>query len=272
MRNQFDLSDRTIIITGGGGLLGREYAQSLSQAGATVVLSDIRGELAAEAIDQVRASGGKGLAIPTDITKPDSVAALVAQTVAEFGGIHGLLNNAALDPKFDAQHAGEHPYTFENYPLALWNASLAVNLTGMFLCSQAVAPVMLAQGAGVIINISSIYGLVGPDQRLYEHDDPRQPIDKKPVDYSVTKSAVVGFTRYLAAYYAGRGVRVNTLTLGGVYNQHADEFVRRYAQRAPLGRMADRAEYGGAVNFLFSDAASYMTGSNLIVDGGWTAW
>ena len=142
----------------------------------------------------------------------------------------------------------------------------------MFLCTQAVAPTMLAQGRGVVVNICSTYGLVGPDQRLYEHDDPAAAPAFKPVSYSVTKSAAIGLTRYLAAYWGGKGIRVNSLTPGGVFNGHSDEFVRRYAARTPLGRMAARHEYTGALLFLLSDASSYMTGSNLVVDGGWTAW
>jgi len=253
--------------------LGREYAHGLAQAGAHVVVADLDHQRAQQVATSVIAQAGvHALGIHVDVADKASVQRMVQQTLDAFGRIDGLVNNAALDPKFDSRHAHQHTNTFEDYPLELWNQGLAVNLTGMFLCAQAVAPTMLAQGHGVIVNVSSIYGLVGPDQRLYERDDPQAPRTFKPVIYSVTKSAVLGLTRYLATYWAGRGIRVNTLTLGGVFNDHDAEFVRRYSWRTPLGRMADKAEYCGVLLFLLSDASSYMTGANLVVDGGWTAW
>jgi 2-deoxy-D-gluconate 3-dehydrogenase len=216
-------------------------------------------------------SGIEAKGIETDVSSKPSVQSLVEQTLAEFGRVDILVNNAALDPKFDPEHAGSHINAFEDYPLDLWNESLSVNLTGMFLCAQAVARPMLLQKSGVIVNISSIYGMVGPDQRLYENSRAR-PRNYKPVTYSVTKNAVFGLTRYLATYWAGKNIRVNSLTLGGVFNNHDNEFIRRYSYRTPLGRMANKSEYCGAVLFLVSDASSYMTGANLVVDGGWTAW
>ena len=270
---QFDMTGWVVITTGGAGLLGREYAHALAQAGAQVVVADVNSPQAkATAEDVSRCSGMPVLAVSVDVADKESVQAMVDQVLTRFGHIDGLVNNAALDPKFDVHHAQEHTNAFEDYPLELWNRGLAVNLTGMFLCAQAVAPTMLRQGKGVIVNVSSTYGLVGPDQRLYEHDDPSAPRTYKPVIYSVTKSAVLGLTRYLATYWAGKGIRVNTLTLGGVFNDHPDEFVRRYSWRTPLGRMAEKSEYCGALLFLLSDASSYMTGANLVVDGGWTAW
>jgi NAD(P)-dependent dehydrogenase (short-subunit alcohol dehydrogenase family) len=288
---RFDVSGRTIIVTGGAGLLGREYGRALFDAGANVVLADIDGGRVASLAtdlgathradaDAAGANGamdpaskkGKAIGVAVDVTDEASVAQLVRGTLTAFGRIDGLVNNAALDPKFDRGKSDQLAVTFENYPLELWNRALAVNLTGLFLCARAVAPSMLEQGRGVIVNVSSTYGMVGPDQRLYESDRPEAPREFKPVAYSVTKSGVIGFTRYLAAYWAGTGIRVNTLTPGGVLNGHPPEFVRRYSARTPLGRMADRGEYCGALLFLLSDASSYMTGSNLVVDGGWTAW
>jgi len=269
----FDLSDRVIIITGGAGLLGREYSMALAQARGHVVVADLAGNEAQALAEQVtKQTGIQALGVETDVSDPSSVKAMVEQTLQELGRIDVLVNNAGIDPKFDPEHAGQHTNAFEDYPLELWNQSLAVNLTGMFLCAQAVAPPMLKQGKGVIVNISSIYGLVGPDQRLYLGLDEAQPLNYKPVAYSVTKSAVLGLTRYLAAYWAGKNIRVNTLTLGGVFNDHSDEFVRRYGERTPLGRMAHRSECCSALLFLVSDASAYMTGANLVVDGGWTAW
>jgi 2-deoxy-D-gluconate 3-dehydrogenase len=182
-----------------------------------------------------------------------------------------LVNSAALDPKFDPDQLSQQgANAFEDYPLEAWRQALDVNLTGMFLVTQAVVTPMLKIGKGVIINLCSMYGLAGPDQRLYEREG--QPRQFKPVTYSTTKAGVLGFTRYLAAYYGDKGIRVNALTPGGVFNAHDDEFTQRYAARAILGRMAQPDEMNGALLFLASDASSYMTGANLVVDGGWTAW
>ena len=269
----FDLKGRVIILTGGAGMLGREYALALANAGVHVVIADVDGTKAGQlAIDVNERYCATALAVETDVSRKGSVRAMVKRSLDAFGRVDGLVNNAALDPKFDATQAGQHVNSFEEYPLHLWNQSLAVNLTGMFLCAQAVAPSMLERRRGSIVNISSTYGLVGPDQRLYENDDPTAPQSFKPVDYSVTKSAVLGLTRYLATYWASKGIRVNTLSPGGVFNEHEEGFVRRYAARNPLGRMAHKSEYCGALLFLLSDASSYMTGSNLVIDGGWTAW
>jgi 2-deoxy-D-gluconate 3-dehydrogenase len=176
-----------------------------------------------------------------------------------------------MDPKFDRQHQGEQSANaFENYPLEAWNQALSVNLTGMFLCCQAASRPMLDQNHGVFINICSTYSLVGPDQRIYQREG--QPAQFKPVFYSVTKSGVLGLTRYLATYYAGKNIRANALTPGGVYNNHDETFAQAYAARTVIGRMAHRNEMNGALLFLASDASAYMTGSNLVVDGGWTAW
>jgi 2-deoxy-D-gluconate 3-dehydrogenase len=273
VKGRHDIAGRAIIVTGGAGLLGAEYARALVEAGAHVVLADIDGSRAETVAADVRGDdSGTVVGVAVDVADEASVAQLVRTTLATFGRIDGLVNNAALDPKFDRGRSSRQAVAFENYPLELWNRALAVNLTGMFLCAREVAPAMLAQGRGVIVNVSSTYGLVGPDQRLYESDSPDAPREFKPVAYSVTKSGVIGFTRYLAAYWAGTGIRVNTLTPGGVRSEQTADFVRRYSARTPLGRMAERDEYSGALQFLLSDASSYMTGSNLVVDGGWTAW
>jgi NAD(P)-dependent dehydrogenase (short-subunit alcohol dehydrogenase family) len=271
--NPFDLTEKVIIITGGAGLLGREYALAITRMGGKAVLADLNPETTQKAAQDVsEKSGGCAVGVATDVTSKESVTNLIQETLKQFGRIDGLVNNAALDPKFDSSQGQQHTNSFEDYPLELWNQSLAVNVTGMFLCAQAAAPVMLAQKQGVIVNVSSMYGLVGPDQRLYERDDPNAPRSFKPVQYTVTKSAVLGLTSYLAAYYAGKGIRVNTLTPGGVYNGHDEEFLRRYNAKSILGRMAEKDEMCGPLLFLLSDASSYMTGANLIVDGGWTAW
>ncbi len=268
---RFDLADRVAIITGGAGLLGTGYCHTLAAAGAHVVAADIDGESARRlAEDVTRSSGRRALGLRLDVADPASVRQAVQTVLSTFGKIDILVNNAALDPKFDAAHAGEHSSRFEDFSFEDWQQALAVNVTGMFLCAQAVARPMREAGKGVIVNVSSTYGLVGPDQRLYQREG--QPPQFKPVTYSVSKAAVIGLTRYLATYFAGTGIRVNTLTPGGVFAGHDDEFVRRYSARTVLGRMAERDEMSAALLFLVSDASSYMTGANLVVDGGWTAW
>ena len=283
----FRLDGRIAAVTGGAGLLGTEFCRTLAQAGASVVIADLDCERASQLAREMNGAGQQALAIPTDVSRLESVQAMVDACLKAFGRLDILVNSAALDPKFDTQNKGQGtgeqgkgasapqsavPYSlsFENYPLELWDQALAVNLTGMFLCCQAAARPMLAQGGGVIINLSSIYGLAGPDQRLYQREG--QLPQFKPVYYSVTKAGVIGLTRYLATYYAGKNIRVNTLSPGGVFNGHDDEFVQAYSSRAVLGRMAYKDDMNGALLFLASDASKYMTGANLVVDGGWTAW
>ncbi len=271
--DRFRLDGRVAVVTGGAGLLGAEFCRTLAEAGASVVVADIHREAAEKVAAQLRADGASAFAFPLDVTRLQSTRELVAETLARFGRLDILVNSAALDPKFDPQALakGILPGRFEDFPLEMWNQALAVNLTGVFLVTQACVQPMLQQGKGSIINICSTYGLNGPDQRLYVNEKGER-IGYKPVYYTVTKAGVLGFTRYLAAYYAGTQIRVNALTPGGVYNQHDEHFVRNYSARTILGRMAQRDEMNGALLFLASDASSYMTGANLIVDGGWTAW
>ncbi len=269
--DKFSMKGRTVLVTGGAGLLGRQFALALAQAGADVMLADLAFDAAAEQAEVIRAEGLSANALAVDVIDPDSTREMVQQTLARFGRLDVLINSAALDPKFDPQHQCEQiANAFETYSLEAWRKALDVNLTGMFLASQAAVQPMLAQGQGVIINICSTYGLNGPDQRIYMRPDGTRSY--KPVYYSVTKAGVLGFTRYLAAYYAGKNIRVNALTPGGVYNQHDEVFVKAYSAKTILGRMANLDEMSAAMLFLASDASSYMTGSNLIVDGGWTAW
>ncbi len=269
--DKFNLKGNTVLVTGGGGLLGRQFALALAQAGADVMLADLAYEAAVDQAEVIRTEGLSAEALAVDVIDPDSTRAMVEQTLARFGRLDVLINSAALDPKFDPQHQSEQAANaFETYSLEAWRKALDVNLTGMFLASQAAVQPMLAQGKGVIINICSTYGINGPDQRIYIRPDGTRSY--KPVYYSVTKAGVLGFTRYLAAYYAGKNIRVNALTPGGVYNEHDEVFVKAYSAKTILGRMANIDEMSAAMLFLASDASSYMTGSNLIVDGGWTAW
>ncbi len=274
IQEKFDLTGRVAVVTGGVGLLGSEFCRTLAEAGAAVVVADLNGEKAASVAADLKNFGYQATSIAVDITQPDSVNQLVEKTVEIFGRLDVLVNSAALDPKFDAEAVsrGIAPGKFEEYPLEQWNAAMNVNLTGMFLVTQACVKQMLAQGKkGSIINICSTYGLNGPDQRIYQKADGSQPA-YKPVFYSVTKAGVTGFTKYLAAYYMETEIRVNMLTPGGVYNNHDETFAKNYAAKTILGRMANKDEMNGALLFLASDASSYMTGNNVIVDGGWTAW
>ena len=268
---QYDLSKQVAIVTGGAGLLGKGYCHTLAAVGAHVVVVDIDGPAAQQLAEEItRVNGVEALGLRTDVSDPESVREMIAVTLDRFNRMDILVNNAALDPKFDREHEGEHTNNFEDFPYEGWQEALGVNVTGMFLCAQAASKPMLNAGHGVIVNVSSTYGLVGPDQRLYQRQG--QPTKFKPVTYSVCKAAVLGLTRYLATYFAGKGIRVNTLTPGGVYAGHDEEFVRRYSAKTTLGRMARPEEMSQALLFLVSDASSYMSGANLVVDGGWTAW
>ena len=274
---KFDLTGRVAIVTGGPGLLGKEFCRTLAEAGAVVVIADLNAEGVHALTTTLIKSGYHAMGVATDITLPESVQALVDETLAVYGRLDILVNSAGLDPKFDPQALAEMAKkgavsgAFEDYPLDAWKAALDVNLTGMFLCCQAAVKPMLAQGKkGSIINICSTYGLAGPDQRIYQRDGKQSSY--KPVYYSVTKAGVLGLTRFLSAYYAGTQMRINALTPGGVYNNHDEVFLQAYSSRTILGRMAEKDEMNGALLFLASDASSYMTGSNLVVDGGWTAW
>jgi NAD(P)-dependent dehydrogenase (short-subunit alcohol dehydrogenase family) len=271
--DKFSLKDKVAIVTGGGGQLGTEFCRTLAEAGAFVVVADLLIDHANRTSKQLTDSGYTNFPFQLDITHIESTRELVAETIKKAGRLDILVNCAALDPKFDPDAAskGIAPGAFEDYPLEQWNAAMNVNLTGMFLMTQACVKPMIAQGKkGSIINICSTYGLNGPDQRLYIKDGKR--VAYKPVYYTTTKAGVMGFTKYLAAYYAETEIRVNALTPGGVFNNHEDYFVKNYSAKTILGRMAKKDEMNGALLFLASDASSYMTGNNVIVDGGWTAW
>lgn len=269
--DKFKLDGKTAIVTGGAGLLGKEFCRTLAEAGANVIVADMNADAAKEVSTNLNDNGYSASAVQVDVTSKESTTDMVDEAQKRFGGVHILVCSAAMDPKFDADHVSEHNNnSFEGYPLEAWNQALDVNLTGMFLSCQAAVKPMLAQGSGSIITICSTYGLVGPDQRIYQK--PGKPEQFKPVFYTVTKAGVLGLTKYLSTYYAGKPIRVNALTPGGVYNNHDEVFLNNYSSKTVIGRMAKRDEMNGALLFLASDASSYMTGSNLVVDGGWTAW
>ncbi|MBL7074372.1 SDR family oxidoreductase [candidate division KSB1 bacterium] len=269
----FDLHNRTAIVSGGAGLLGREFCKALASAGANIVLAD-NDEISMDSAEKEIRGMYKNSPITKhiiDVTNEKSISECVMFTEREFGNIDILVNSAAIDPKFDEDSDTSSYSSFAEFPIDLWNKSTEVNLTGTFLLTQAVCRNMERRGKGSVINLGSNYGLVGPDQGIYKRKD-EKPQSYKPVVYSVCKAGIIGFTKYLAAYYAGTEIRVNVLTPSGVYNKQDDFFVKNYASRTILRRMSNKNEFWGGVIFLASDASSYMTGGNLIIDGGWTAW
>ncbi len=271
--DKFSLKEKAAVVTGGAGLLGAEFCRTLAEAGACVAIVDLNASAAKKIAKELRDEGLQALAVPADITQIESVKGLVNTVLSTYGRLDILVNSAALDPKFDPEAVarGITPGKFEDYPLDQWNEALKVNLTGTFLVTQAcVVPMLERDRKGSIINICSTYGLNGPDQRIYRKEGQGQTF--KPVYYTVTKAGILGFTKYLAAYYMGTQIRVNALTPGGVFNNHDETFTANYSSRTILGRMAQKDEMNGALLFLASDASSYMTGGNLVVDGGWTAW
>ncbi len=269
----FDLSERVFVITGGGGLLGAKHTEAIAGARGVPVVVDIKRDAAeGVAADVGSRFGIDALALQCDITKPDAVESVLASVLERFGRVDGLINNAANNPKVE-DAASQAFSRLERFPLQQWHDDLAVGLTGAFLCSQIIGRELARRGRGVIVNISSEYGLIAPDQRLYHQPgvpDDQQPV--KPITYTVVKSGLVGMTKYLATYWADRGVRVNAITVGGVENGQPEEFVQRASRLVPLGRMARPDEYMGSIVFLCSDASSFMTGANLVVDGGKSTW
>ncbi len=265
----FSVRDRLVVLTGGLGQLGRHSASALAARGARVALID-------------RATpGGGGLPTPVegcanvrwwpaDVTCRASLERALDQVRAVWGEPNALVKNAALDSPPSAPAAENGP--FETYPEQSWDEVMAVNAKGAFLCAQVFGGAIARNGGGSIVNVCSIYGLVSPDQRLYQYRRDQGEVFFKPVAYAASKSALLNLTRYLATYWASAGVRVNTLTLGGVRRDQDERFLAAYAARVPLARMARADEYCGAIVFQLSDASSYMTGANLVVDGGWTAW
>jgi NAD(P)-dependent dehydrogenase (short-subunit alcohol dehydrogenase family) len=273
MKDLFDLTGRVAVITGGGGLLGSKHGEAIASAGGIPVLVDILPAPAeARAADLRHTYGVDARAEQADITQPAQVRALLSRVLERFGCVDILINNAANNPKVE-QSQGAQWSRLEHFDPAQWEADLAVGLTGAFLCAQVFGAEMARRGRGVILNVASDLAVIAPDQRLYR--DPATPAGEqpvKPVTYSVVKTGLIGLTRYLATYWCERGVRANAISPGGVFNGQPDDFVRRLSALIPLGRMADADEYKGAVLFLCSDASAYMTGQNLVIDGGRSAW
>ncbi len=267
----FEIRDRVVVVTGGMGQLGKEFTLALLDCGAQVAVLDLISD-AARTLERFgeHAQNENLFFVPADVTQRESVQNALEHITTRWGTPHALVNNAALDSPPNAPASENGP--FETYPDASWDRVMDVNVKGVFHCCQVFGGAMAHAGRGSIINISSVYGLVSPDQRLYDYRRREGAPFFKPVAYSVSKSALLNLTRYLATYWAPRNVRVNTLTFAGVFNSQDEEFLKNYNSKVPLGRMARADEYNGAVIFLISDASSYMTGSNLVLDGGFTAW
>jgi len=267
----FDVSNKVVIVTGGLGQLGRQFSLALLDRGAKVAVFDARVDdvLTSERFGERRTDPNLQF-FSVDVTQRKSIETALKSVVAQWGNPNALVNNAALDSPPNASAAENGP--FETYPEESWDKVLDVNVKGVVQACQVIGGQMAKADGGSIINIASIYGVVSPDQRIYEYRSQSGEAFFKPAAYSVSKSALLNLTRYLATYWAPKHVRVNTLTFGGVANNQDEEFLKGYCSRVPLGRMAREDEYNGAIIFLISDASSYMTGSNLVIDGGWTAW
>jgi len=264
----FRLDGKVAVVTGGTGILGRGYCRAMAESGATVVVADID-QAACDALagEIANATGARAIGLAVDLASEYSIVNWAKAILDHCGVVDILMNNAAA--KADGFFA-----PLEQYRLQTWNDVMAVNVNALFLAVRELGPGMAERGCGSIINVSSIYGIVGPDQRIYEgswYEDLGGSINT-PMIYAATKGAVVSMTRYLATYWGAKGVRVNCVTPGGVASGQNEEFDRRYSARVPMGRMARANEMIGAVLYLASDASSYVNGQNLIVDGGWTAW
>jgi NAD(P)-dependent dehydrogenase (short-subunit alcohol dehydrogenase family) len=253
MTDLFSLEGRVAVVTGGAGQLGSEIVRGLEERGARVAVFDIAAER-----------------FRVDVTDREAIASATEEVVQDWGVPHVLVNAAALDSPPDAP--AEEVGPFESYPEDSFDQVMDVNVKGTFLASQVIGARMAGEGRGSIVNVSSVYGMLSPVQQLYEFRRQGGEEFFKPVAYSVSKSALYNLTRYLATYWAKSGVRVNTLTLAGVWNDQPQEFLDAYTARMPMGRLADVREVVGPIVFLASDASSYVTGANLVADGGWSAW
>lgn len=270
--DKFDLKDRVIVVTGGLGQLGHAFAIGLVDRGARVAVFDLSN-------DPSRIQGRYGeraddpnlYFVAADVTNRQSLEIGLDQTVRHWGAVpQGLVNNAGIDTTPDAPPEVSGP--FEHFPEEVFDRVMTVNTKGVVLCCQVIGGAMAEAGRGSIVNVGSIYGVVSPDQSLYEDRRKNGEVFFKPAAYSVSKSALYNLTRYLATYWAPKGVRSNIVTFAGVFNDQNEGFRKRYCAKVPLGRMADADEYAGGIIFLLSDASSYMTGANLVMDGGFTAW
>jgi NAD(P)-dependent dehydrogenase (short-subunit alcohol dehydrogenase family) len=273
VKESFDMLGKVVIITGGAGLLGVQHAEAIAEFGGIPILWDIdllKAKGAALKISQKYGSDCHGIKV--DITQKEDIKSVFNDVIKMYKKVDGLINNAAINPKVNAKIDTSWS-RFENFDLNTWSSDLAVGLTGAFLCSQVIGNYMTKNSGGVILNISSDLGIIAPDQRLYRKQgipENKQPV--KPVTYSIIKHGLIGLTKYLATYWAKENIRVNSLSPGGVFTNQPDEFLEKLNNLIPMGRMAKVNEYKAAIIFLLSEASTYMTGQNLIIDGGRTCW
>ena len=263
-QNLFDLSGKIAIVTGGAGLLAAEHAIALQSFGAKVFLADINEDSCKKVAEELAKNNVQVTPKYLDVTSKGSWQLLTEELVQSYGHIDILVNNAGFT---NQNKSANFDTAFVDFPLEDWNAIMNVNLTGVFLGCQVIGKQMLIQEKGCIINIASLYGVVSPNHRIYPNTGISQP-----VAYSVSKHGVVALTKYLATLWADKGVRVNALTPGGIYNNHQGLFLERFQQLNPIGRMSDKTELRGGIVYLASDASSHVIGHNLVIDGGWTAW
>lgn len=273
--DKFCIKDKVIVITGGAGLLGRKHAEAILDGGGVPVLLDISGSALKHVQEDLYKSypSQEVEVFETDITNEAALQEILAYLIEKYGHIDGLINNAANNPKVEGSAENMKNIQFENFPLVMWLDDIAVGLTGAMLCAKVFGAEMAKQGKGVILNISSDLGIIAPDQRIYRKKglaDEEQTV--KPVTYSVIKHGLLGLTKYLATYWAEKGVRTNALCPAGVFNGQNEEFLNKLENLIPMGRMADVEEYKATVLYMMSDASSYMTGSTVVVDGGRTCW
>ncbi len=267
-----NITDKVVLITGAYGLIGKAISKIFLEEGAKVVLADIDTSKKESVYNEVLSLSSEHdfLIHDLDITNTSSCQNCISQAIAKFGKIDVLINNAAIDAKFDKQNISQlNQSSFENYPVDRVKKSINVNITGTIQITQAVCRQMLNQGFGNIINVASVYSVIAPNSALYDFGETQM---YKPIDYVITKSFIPNFTRYIGAYYAKKNIRCNAIVPHGVFNNHDEKFVSNFSKLSPLGRMCDTNELAGPFIFLASDASSYMTGSVLVVDGGWTIW
>lgn len=276
LEKQFSINNKVIVITGGGGLIGMKHAEAVVEGGGIPVLLDIFPGGMERVTKSLKEEYGEDTIIETfvtDITKKEQLEEVCNKLVDKYGHVDGLINNAANNPKMEGGSKNLNATKFPDFPVDIWNDDVAVGLTGAFLCCQVFGRRMEIQKSGVIINISSDYGIISPNQNVYRKEgipDDEQTI--KPVSYSVVKHGIMGLTKYLATYWGKMGIRVNTLCPASLLNGQDPVFVEKLSSLVPMGRMSNPDEYVGTVLYMLSEASSYMTGATVVLDGGRTIW